>query len=338
MPLRTFSLPTYSFCTDSMMINAACWTLLAGEDLDLGHHPEIKYLYVSCYTPGICMHSSLKSKSDRAYSLLDPRRLCRTSAEFFRCGPRCMMTEDDLEAGPLTVPSIANHFPNLSCLVFRNWDDSMCFIGKITDVPSSLREIRFHNTCLYDLTPVLTFGTRLYSFVMDQNHSPLRISSPFNRVTSAIQFSQVTIVDSLYFNSSILDFHAINCVTSLIYGLGDNMGADITYFRFTHCITPYDPAIIENEHTPNDAKLTHISRINALETYREIGSIQKRIIDPFSHRDEPIVAAIFLASNVPRRMLEFVGPDMYYPKSVEQQQPDENNADNVDDYDDLYDY
>jgi hypothetical protein len=53
----------------------------------------------------------------------------------------------------------------------------------------------------------------------------------------------------------------------------------------------------------------HIKHINNVENYRiyeEIGSIKHRIINPIEHRDNPIVAALFLGSNYLRRAAEFI--------------------------------
>jgi len=45
--------------------------------------------------------------------------------------------------------------------------------------------------------------------------------------------------------------------------------------------------------------------------YEEFGAIQKRIRNPFAHKDEPIVTALFLRSNYLRRAAEFMTEDTF---------------------------
>jgi hypothetical protein len=52
-----------------------------------------------------------------------------------------------------------------------------------------------------------------------------------------------------------------------------------------------------------------ISDINYAENYQmydDFRLVPKRVINPYKHRDEPIVAALFLASNIVRRAAEFM--------------------------------
>lgn len=330
MPIRTFATPTYSFCTQDYTPNAACWTLLHGEDLNLGHHPEVTALYVSAYSPGRCMHSSLNQKRNISYALQDPCGWCRTSAQLFKCGPSCM--SEDLEIEPFTLPPIAEHFPNLTKLVFQNWDNSWCFIENITDLPASLHEIWFYDTFIRDLTPVLKMTPRLQSFYMARNAVPIEISVPFPSSMNSVVFFQTTIVDPMELNETIFKFVVIQCNTSRIYGL-----KNIYELEFTQCNTPYDNAVIDpvviDPNIPNvTATIEHISKVNTVYRYQQICAIRSRTRNAYDHRDEPIVAALFLASNVPRRMLEFVSPEVKPP------QIPANNRAHLDDDEDVYVY
>jgi hypothetical protein len=56
-------------------------------------------------------------------------------------------------------------------------------------------------------------------------------------------------------------------------------------------------------------KLEYIKQVNdaaMYQIYLDIGSIPRRIKNAYEHRVNPIVSALNLASNVPRRMTEFV--------------------------------
>ena len=56
-------------------------------------------------------------------------------------------------------------------------------------------------------------------------------------------------------------------------------------------------------------KLEYIKHVNdaaMYQVYLAFGSIPRRIKNAYEHRDNPIVSALNLASNVPRRMAEFV--------------------------------
>jgi hypothetical protein len=74
------------------------------------------------------------------------------------------------------------------------------------------------------------------------------------------------------------------------------------------CDSPYDEAIISNHKIPFSTKIQHIKHINLRRVYQHFCEVRRRINNPYEHRDEPIVAALFLASNYPRRMAEFLSP------------------------------
>jgi hypothetical protein len=271
------------------------------------------------------MHTTF-GRPAQHHSLCDPRSLCRPSANNFRCGPGCQM--DDVLMPPLTLPSIAHRFPNLTKIVFQNWDDSVCFIGNITDVPASLTEIIFENTCLTDLTPVLRDGQNLYLIRMRANQIPLTISVPFPESLSMVQFVDTVIDDVMEFGKRLGQLVCYRCTTSRIYGLECSV-------TFSDCTTPYDNQLLQDAPS-EEVVLSHISEVNALYRYRQIGAIRSRTRNAYDHRDEPIVSALFLASNVPRRMLEFVAPELYYPPPPQEEDIGEDDDEYHEEDDELH--
>jgi hypothetical protein len=77
--------------------------------------------------------------------------------------------------------------------------------------------------------------------------------------------------------------------------------------------------VIKQNMNKNEDVLKHIrdtNKITSYQVYTDLGSIRSRIRNPYEHRDEPIVAALFLASNIPRRMAEFVCETTFVPDGL----------------------
>jgi hypothetical protein len=237
---------------------------------------------------------------------------------------------EDRNMPPLTLPSISNRFPNLKKIVFQNWDDSVCFIGNITDVPRTLNELVFESTCLTDLTPVFRDVTNLYQILMRENRVPLRIMAPFPNSMRIVQFVDTVIEDVMEFGPGMHHLGCFRCTTSRISGL--EYGYGVTVYQ---CTSPYDAQLLDNDPS-NEVARAHISEVNALYRYRQIGAIRSRTRNAYDHQDEPIVSALFLASNVPRRMLEFVAPEVYYPPPPQPPQEEEEDYEYHYDDDELH--
>jgi len=213
-----------------------------------------------------------------------------------------------------TLPSIATYFPNLTSLIIQNCEmDSPCFIENLTDVPNSLIELYLQGTYITDLTTILTYGTNILSLSIVKNIMPIttKISLPSSMRTFKVSDSNIEA--PIMFNPEIIRISFYWSTLSNIYGL--EYARDYMICNFTHCHTPYDNNIIEKVGYRYDVKkIAHISEVNVIQTYYELGSIPSRINNiREEYGTNPIVTALCLASNYPRRMIEFVAPVLYNP-------------------------
>jgi hypothetical protein len=254
---------------------------------------------------------------------------------------------------PYVLPSLQNIFTNLTFLrIGGKWGSNTCFIGGITDIPSTVTDILIRGTYITDVASVFNHGTNLTHFDLRNNAVPISMSSAHLPTTRLIRFSlyEVTVVDDIIFPRLIQIVELLDCRISRLRGL-ENANANLSLL-IENCVSPYDNNILSNLHNSTIDNIQHITEVNAHHIYMEFGSIPKRInlanIDP--HVDNPIVTAMFLSSNYPRRMAEFVAvtevntvfePHAYYqnphPEDHENEEVyDEENAPNVDDA--AYDY
>ena len=79
------------------------------------------------------------------------------------------------------------------------------------------------------------------------------------------------------------------------------------------CTTPYDEDILNNSaiqyYRRNEIIIKHINKTNAYNTYIHYGTIPKRIrlnLSDVETMKNPIIIALNLGSNYPRRMAEFM--------------------------------
>lgn len=255
---------------------AAEWDYTPDEDLDLSRFSNITCLYISAYPP---------------------RMFTRD--------------DDDAPAQPYMLPSIAARFPNLTHLRIRNWVSGGCFIGGITDIPETVVDVHLDGTSITDLTPV--FRPRLHSdiclttFSLVNNVTPITRSGPLPHGLLECYMEGVFFEDPIIFPTTVHTVTCIRCRIPIILGL--DHASPILNVIIENCITPYDKGLLRaSEHLPNTTlmKVNHITYVNAQNIYLELGSIPIRIKLSKGNIDSNIVTAMFLKSNYPRRMAEFV--------------------------------
>jgi hypothetical protein len=282
---------------DSVLLHRAFWTVVPGEEVDCSGFSDITSLYISAY---------------------------------------CPVDENGkvLKVDPFIVPSFAGGFENVTELIIKNWGNNHCIICGLTDVPESVRSVTLEDTYISDLGSLLSKVKNLVFLIVGYNRVPMSMSGPLPCSLRDFILYETTVLDSLIFPPGIKRITCSESTIPRIYGLNSvvNRGLDLA---FAWCVTPYDNKVLNSfKQTTNIEKILHITRVNALQVYCELGSIPVRIRVSEENIDNPIVVAMKLASNYPRRMAEFVA-DMSVLKDedyVEEDDAENDAADNDEDY------
>jgi hypothetical protein len=350
MPIISVAVPNhYVLQPVSNEITTALWTYVPGEVLDFSSFSKIHSLHIAAYIP--------KPEDEEDEEEPDLFQMITDTIFSLQNNPVAPTTTTHPEPEPYTLPSIAALFPHLTQLFIKNWDfvNRKCFIGRLTDVPESLREIVLDDTYITDFSPILSSGRNIFSITIRDNVRPITMNLPLpDKLITLILFRTI-LTDSLIFPPHILRISCVHSTIPKIEGLERATNIHALNGTFSHCITPYRSQLITNLQPYKSIQaIQHITLVNAHQIYSEFASIPKRIsianIDP--HVDNPIVTAMFLSSNYPRRMAEFVAvtevntvfePQGYYqnphPEDHENDEEEDNaeeNAPNVDDA--AYDY
>lgn len=293
---------------------AAEWTYVPGEQLDFSRFTHISCLYVRAVRP-------------------IPSYIPTYIRNLFTSTP-----VDEEQPTPYTLPSLATLFPNLAYLRISNVLSNMCFIGALTDIPETVFDVIIESTYITDLTPLFRHGINLLSVAILNNYTPVSISIP---VTHGIRrfFMESTVVDTpIIFPKTIMSITCVRCNIPRIEGL-EHAESNL-YLCIEECITPYDQSSMWCVDT--QPKIAHITHVNAQRVYLELGSIPRRI--KVSNEDDvknPIVVAMNLSSNYPRRMSEFIAITQVETVFVQLQEDNADDADNLEiqqDEPDWYDY
>ena len=237
----------------------------------------------------------------------------------------------DTATEPYIVPSIAGLFPNLAYLSIKNWGFVDCFIRGLTDLPESLISITLENTYIPDLG-IISGLNNLESFTMRYNRVPISMSGPLPCSVRYVTITHSQITDELIFPPEILHITCCDSTIPIIQGLNQAVN-DKLECHFSWCATPYDNNVLDIHIPPSrHKKISHITRVNSEMAYTDFGSIPKRIRVSPDNVESPIVVALNLASNYPRRMAEFVvdmsvafedNDDAYYEMEVEYEDDDD---------------
>jgi hypothetical protein len=217
---------------------------------------------------------------------------------------------DITDIDPYTLPSISLLFPNLIELNIGGEIMADSFIGNITDIPETVTDITIRNTYITDLAFILRSVPNLMSLTVIQNNHPITFSVPLPYGTVRLFMESVIVNDTIIFPSTIMSVSLRRCHFPRIDGL--DRAKNTLYLLIHRCITPYDSEILDPSpdgmygYDNMNKKIMHITQVNAQKVYLELGSIPNRIKLSENNIDNPIVVALHLQSNYPRRMAEFM--------------------------------
>lgn len=203
-------------------------------------------------------------------------------------------------------------------------------ITNMSPIPSSVRELELNDTNISDLNiiPVNWSNIRDISLSYNRNLDGRPLIFPHYMILDQliINFQRFTLIRLPQSSQSVFlrfcRYHQITgflpSTTFVNYTAHGFFGTDSIYDfeMIPRNIYFHDPAnIMRNDYFTTIANKVHsltnqhIKDMNDNVNHKlcnEFSHIPKRIKNAYEHRDEPIVSALHLASNVPRRMAEFV--------------------------------
>jgi len=201
------------------------------------------------------------------------------------------------------IPSMVGLFPNLTHLRIRN----RLTVG-ITDLPATVVDVQLLRTSITDVSPIFRFGINLLTFSVIRNVTPISMNLPLPSKLLRFWMENTVVTDVVILPNTIGSVSCQGCIIPRLYGL-ENASNDL-YFNLNGCITPYDQQrIYQKPFGYQNIKdiVEYITVVNAVDNYLELGSIPRRIrISTEEDLYNPIIIAMKLASNYPRRMAEFV--------------------------------
>jgi len=247
----------------------AVWTYNPNEELDLSGFSEITTLHIKVSRP-VSANTSVSG----------------------------------LEPEPYVVPSLSRLFPRLITLRIGGGELDNTFIGGITDIPVTVTDLIIHRSYITDLATLLLSGINLVSITILTNLTPNTFSVPLPFGVSVFYIYNTIVKDAIIFPRTIACVYGKSCTLPRIYGFDRNLSVSV-YISIINCITPYNKSYLISNNIPRI--VAHITRVNAQQVYLELGSIPKRIrVSTDKDLENPIIIAMNLASNYPRRMAEFV--------------------------------
>jgi len=299
----------------------ALWTYVPDERINFRKFRGIRSLHLECYQfsgpqPLRCRTSQCTIDwEDRA-----PRNATDSDLGCGQCSGRMALLGPDSSSreeaiallaarGPYTMPPLKELFPNLEMLTISNISIKgiPVFLGELTSLPTKLKVLSIGNTHIQNIGEMIQSCDNLIRLHLSGNVNPINMISLPPRIQRIHMYSE-RLVHQLPVSTTLNELICRD--SSLPEGIA-NLNPKITVnLMISGCVNhPYDDEIIEDATTVAryHARYRHINRTNADRICLQLGSIPKRI--RMTHEDDrfnPIIVGLTLASNIPRRMAEFV--------------------------------
>jgi hypothetical protein len=305
-------MPIHS-CNATPNIYDAIWTFVPNEIIDFTKFTMITSLIIECYSPEIddppigrtqwCMLGrGLPEKSLR----------CSGHIDLFACLHSSHLCKDSNE--PFTLPSIKYKFPFLQQLFIQNIYTGIhskhpVYLKTLTDLPDNLQILNIHNSLIDNIGHIVThLCPNLTTLRLNSNHFPIHLTylptflqSLYcirEHFTQDLHLSEHTSVVSFVHST----FQYIYPHQSLLIPNPFRIGR----FIVASCHSPYDETILSIPKTPFSLKILHIFNTNSHKYYLHFANIPTKLrISSTNDLHNPIIIALHLASNYPRRMAEF---------------------------------
>lgn len=289
---------------------AAIWTYIPNEDLDFSKFYFVKLLRIECFQPTTVAQDD--TPRYHRQTLIRPLSTMSRYYHHWNTTDPSHLPPPSKEDIPYTLPSLKRIFPNLETLIISNGNqcfkpDLPVYLHHLTDIPSTVKNLDIEYTRITNLGDVIHTCTNLQTLKLNRNIYQIDIHElrplPPNLVRLHIYLE--TLAKPIHAPDSLLRVQFVNSTIPFLYNF--KYTPDASNIIMYGCDSPYDNNIFIN-HSEQD-KIQHIHLVNAHQVYQHFGSIPSRIrISSPDDLENPIVVALNLASNYPRRFAEFITP------------------------------
>lgn len=294
-------MPIYT-CLDSPVKCLAIWSYIPYEEIDFKRYYFVKTLRIECFNPA-------EEIEDTTYH--PPRRI-HPSSSMSRYYYNWTDTPRPIEEGPYKLPSIKDLFPKLETLIISNGNqcfkrNSPAYIDTLTDIPATVVNLHIEYTMLTNIGAIILQCPNIETLKLERNIYQISIPEQLPPKLLRLHVFLETLNTTLNVPSTLRYMHLVNSTIPGVDNLRYQPNQNIIIYG---CVSPYDIVVLHDTMISCQDKINHINLVNAHQVYIHYGSIPARIrinkaLDNDDH-ENPIIVALHLASNYPRRMAEFM--------------------------------
>jgi len=308
-------MPIHS-CNAMPNIYDAVWTYVPNEIIDFTKFHMITTLVIECYSPEIQDPPIARTPWCMLGRGLPENSLrCSGHLDLFECFHSAHLYKDANQ--PFTLPSIKDKFPFLQQLIIQNiytkfhttTNPHPVYLHTLTDLPDNLQILNIHNSLIHNIGHIVThLCPNLTTLRLNKNHLPIHLTHLPPLLQSLYCIGEHFTHD-LYLsqNTSVVSF--VHSTIQYIYPHQSLLIPNtfrIGRFLVASSQSPYDETILSNPKTPFSFKIQHILNTNSHKYYLHFGNIPTKLrVQHPNDLHNPIIVALHLASNYPRRMAEF---------------------------------
>lgn len=305
----------------------AIWEYIPGERINFSKFRTVRTLLVECYGPDDQFNKPPLARTPWC-ELGNPRCPSPTSCsgymDYFICGSATRLPTNE----PYTLPTL-REFPLLEKVIIANIYDRSgslpasfgiggggnpsVYLKDLTDIPESVTILELHRTQIRDIGALLAKCPQLTGLRLQNNQYVIETAN-FPPALRKLDVINEVFVQDIQLTPELVLISMIHSKFPAFRIESEEIGRVVPGRRrherllIAGCDSPYDELIMSNNKIKFSNKIAHIIDINTRKVYQHFCEVRRRIHNPYEHRDEPIVAALFLSANYPRRMAEFLSP------------------------------
>ena len=306
MPIKT--------CPKTIGKCNAVWTFVPYEEIDFNKYRFVKTLIIESYNPTKIVsteHNNIINYNEiypEYLPILNITSLCVYSRyyhmDFMRLyqmyynPPNLIYNRE-----AYILPSLTDKFPRLERLIIQNKNNnSVVYLSALTDIPHTVTDLVIENTMLSNIGSIISECPNIMSIKLNTNMYKIKITKlPIN--LRYLYIDTETLTEPIKVNPGL----RIICISqSSIPGIENLKYVPSSYITIDSCESPYDNVLLSNPTMRTIDRVSHINMVNMHRVYTDFGSIPHRIQISDKNINNPIVVALNLASNYPRRMAEFI--------------------------------
>ena len=303
-----------STCPKTIGKCTAIWTFVPYEEIDFNKYRFVKTLIIESYNPTKRVNTEHKNiiNYNEIYPeylpILNITSLCLYSRyyhmDFMRLYQMYYNPQNVIyNRESYILPSLTDKFPRLERLIIQNKNNnSVVYLSELTDIPHTVTDLVIENTMLSNIGSIISECPNIMSLKLNTNMYQIKITKlPIN--LRYLYIDTETLTEPIKVNPGL----RIICISqSSIPGIENLKYVPNSYITIDSCESPYDNVLLSNPILRTIDRVYHINMVNRHRVYTDFGAIPHRIQISEKNINNPIVVALNLSSNYPRRMAEFI--------------------------------